>query len=98
MALDLSTPLPNYLLKRITCDGGPEGTGWLSGTAMKYLALKIVFDLYREMPNVLILGVGGISTGGNTMEMIIAGASAVQVCTAAILQGHEISGKIDKFL
>lgn len=98
LALDLSTPLPDYLLKGLPVMGGPEGTGWLSGTALKYLALKIVFDLYKAMPNVPILGVGGISSGRDAMEMIMVGASAVQVCTAAILQGHMIFGKIAKQL
>ncbi len=98
LALDLSTPLPDYLLKGLPVMGGPDGTGWLSGTALKYLALKIVFDLYKEMPNTPILGVGGISTGRDAMEMLMVGASAVQVCTAAILQGHEVFGKIVKQL
>jgi len=98
LALDLSTPLPDYMLKGLPVMGGPDGTGWLSGSALKYLALKIVFDLYKAMPNVPILGVGGISTGRDAMEMIMVGANAVQVCTAAILYGLSIFSKIVKQL
>jgi dihydroorotate dehydrogenase (NAD+) catalytic subunit len=73
--------------------GSEEGYGWLSGRAIKALALRCVFDIARtvELP---ILGVGGVSRGVDAIEMFMAGASAVQVCTAAILRGPGVFGKI----
>ena len=41
-----------------------------------------------------IIGVGGIRTGEDAIEMMMAGASAVGVCTAAVLKGPRVLGKI----
>ena len=41
-----------------------------------------------------MIGCGGISRGTDVIEMAMAGASVVQVCTAAILRGHAVFGKI----
>jgi Pyruvate/2-oxoacid:ferredoxin oxidoreductase delta subunit len=41
-----------------------------------------------------VIGVGGISRGIDAVEMLMAGATAVQVCTAAILHGPGVFGKI----
>lgn len=73
--------------------GSKEGYGWLSGPAIRPLALRCVFDAARAV-KIPIFGVGGISTGRDAVEMFMAGASAVQVCTAAILQGPKVYGKI----
>src|SRR5208337_4771244 len=49
-----------------------------------------------------IFGVGGVSNGRDAAEMLMAGASAVQVCTEAILRGptvyEKIARELDKFL
>ena len=73
--------------------GGPEGVGWLSGPALKPLALRCVRDIARAV-DLPIIGVGGVSNGVDAVEMLMAGASAVGVCTAAILRGHGVFGKI----
>jgi dihydroorotate dehydrogenase subfamily 1 len=81
--------------------GSSEGYGWLSGPALKPLALRCVFDIARTV-DLPIVGVGGISTGIDAIEFLMAGASAVGVCTAAILKGPQVYGKIvqgmDKWL
>jgi dihydroorotate dehydrogenase subfamily 1 len=73
--------------------GGRDGVGWLSGPAIKPLALRCVRDIARAV-DLPIIGVGGISTGRDAAEMLMAGASAVGVCTAAILRGPAILGRI----
>jgi len=73
--------------------GSKEGYGWLSGPALKPLALRCVFDVARAV-DLPIVGVGGISRGGDAIEFFMVGASAVGVCTAAILKGPQVFGKI----
>jgi len=77
--------------------GGSDGYGWLSGPAIKPLAIRCVRDIARAV-RVPVIGVGGISHGIDAVEMLMAGASAVQVCTAAILHGPGVFGKIAREL
>jgi len=85
LAIDPDTRLP--LL------GGSDGYGWLSGPAIKPLALRCVRDIARAV-RIPVIGVGGVSHGIDAVELLMAGASAVQVCTAAILHGPAVFGKI----
>jgi dihydroorotate dehydrogenase (NAD+) catalytic subunit len=73
--------------------GSREGYGWLSGEALKPLALRCVFDVARTV-GLPIIGVGGITRGSDAIEFLMVGASAVGVCTAAILKGPQIYGKV----
>jgi dihydroorotate dehydrogenase (NAD+) catalytic subunit len=73
--------------------GSREGHGWLSGAAIKPLALRCVYDAARVV-KVPIIGVGGIMNGRDVAEMFMAGASAVQVCTLPILKGPNVYGKL----
>jgi dihydroorotate dehydrogenase (NAD+) catalytic subunit len=56
-------------------------TGGLSGPAIKPLALRLVWQVARNVP-VPLIGIGGISSVGDVMEFLVAGASAVQIGTA----------------
>jgi dihydroorotate dehydrogenase (NAD+) catalytic subunit len=58
-----------------------NGTGGLSGPAIKPLALRLVWHVARNV-GVPIIGVGGIATIDDVMEFLVAGASAVQIGTA----------------
>jgi dihydroorotate dehydrogenase (NAD+) catalytic subunit len=58
------------------------GTGGLSGPAIKPLALRMVFQVARALPDVPIMGIGGISDLSDVVEFLAAGASAVQIGTA----------------
>jgi len=58
-----------------------NGTGGLSGPAIKPVALRMVYDVYRAV-KIPIIGMGGIMTGGDAVEFIFAGASMVGVGTA----------------
>jgi dihydroorotate dehydrogenase subfamily 1 len=73
--------------------GSEDGYGWLSGEAIFPLALRAVFQAVKTV-DIPVLAVGGISTGADAVKMIMAGAQAVQTCTAAILKGPQIYGKI----
>ena len=56
----------------------------LSGPAIKPVALRMVYQIASEM-SVPIIGCGGISTGRDAVEFLLAGASAVQVGTATFV-------------
>jgi dihydroorotate dehydrogenase (NAD+) catalytic subunit len=60
-------------------------TGGLSGPAIKPLALRLVWEVARAVP-LPIIGSGGIVSGTDAAEFLIAGAKAVQVGTASFLQ------------
>ena len=60
----------------------PRARGGLSGPAIKPIALRIVYDVARAV-HVPVIGCGGISSGEDAVEFLMAGASAVQVGTAS---------------
>jgi dihydroorotate dehydrogenase (NAD+) catalytic subunit len=60
-------------------------TGWMSGPALKPLTLRAVFEASRAVPDAPILAVGGVRTHEDAVEMLLAGASAVQVGTAVLV-------------
>jgi dihydroorotate dehydrogenase (NAD+) catalytic subunit len=60
---------------------GPRGGG-LSGPAIHPIAVRAVFDVHRALPDVPIVGVGGVARGADAAELLLAGATAVQVGTA----------------
>ncbi|MBJ3778537.1 dihydroorotate dehydrogenase [Acuticoccus mangrovi] len=62
------------------------GVGGLSGTPVKPIALAAVYVL-RQATALPILGIGGIATGADAAEFMLAGANAVEVYTAAQLDG-----------
>lgn len=64
------------------------GGGGVSGPAIKPVALRAVADVHRVLPNAPIIGTGGVSSGVDAVEMLLAGASAVGVGTATFLDPH----------
>lgn len=58
------------------------GGGGVSGRAMGPVAVRSVYDVHAALPEVPIVGVGGIDSGADAVEMLMAGACAVQVGTA----------------
>jgi dihydroorotate dehydrogenase (NAD+) catalytic subunit len=58
------------------------GGGGLSGAAIHPIAVRAVHDVHRALPGAPIVGVGGVSRGVDAIELLLAGASAVQVGTA----------------
>lgn len=59
-----------------------SGFGGLSGPAIKPLALRLVWEVHRAFPQAPLVGIGGILSGEDAVEFLLAGASAVQVGTA----------------
>lgn len=62
-------------------------SGGLSGPMLKPIALKCVYDVYRACPGVPIIGTGGVSTGQDVIEMIMAGATVVGIGSALYYRG-----------
>jgi dihydroorotate dehydrogenase (NAD+) catalytic subunit len=58
------------------------GGGGLSGPAIHPVAVRTVYDVHRAAPELPIVGVGGVANGAAAAELMLAGASAVQVGTA----------------
>jgi dihydroorotate dehydrogenase subfamily 1 len=73
--------------------GSVKGEGWLSGFSIKPLAVYYVAGLASKL-KIPVIGVGGIFSGKDVIEMIMAGATCVQVCTAAILEGIGLHKKL----
>jgi dihydroorotate dehydrogenase (NAD+) catalytic subunit len=61
---------------------GPNGGG-LSGRAIHPVAVRVVHDVHQALPELPIVGVGGVATGWEAAELMLAGAVAVQVGTAS---------------
>ena len=60
-------------------------TGGLSGPAIFPIALRMVWQVYRSV-QIPIIGIGGISSAVDVIEMMLAGASAVQVGAASLVR------------
>ena len=58
------------------------GGGGLSGRAIHPVAVRAVHDVHAALPELPIVGVGGVASGWDAVELMLAGASAVQVGTA----------------
>lgn len=68
-------------------------TGGLSGPAIRPLAVRCVYEIYRAV-NLPIIGTGGVSTGQDAVEMIMAGATAVGLGSAVYGEGPEVFGRV----
>jgi dihydroorotate dehydrogenase (NAD+) catalytic subunit len=58
------------------------GGGGLSGPAIKPVALRAVHEVTSALPGIPVIGTGGMQSGVDAVEMLLAGASAVAVGTA----------------
>lgn len=57
-------------------------TGGLSGPAIRPIAVRAIYQVHQALPQVPILGMGGVSNGRDALEMVFAGASGVSIGTA----------------
>lgn len=81
MLLDIETSKPKLGIK--------GGRGGLSGKAIFPIALGCIYEISQAV-KIPIIGVGGISSAEDTVQMFMAGASAVQLYTAPALKGFKI--------
>jgi dihydroorotate dehydrogenase (NAD+) catalytic subunit len=58
-------------------------TGGLSGPAIRPIAVRAIYQVHSALPQVPILGMGGVASGRDALELILAGASGVSVGTAS---------------
>lgn len=72
--------------------------GGYSGPGIKPIGIRCVFELASANLGVPIIGVGGITTGEDVAEYLMAGASAVQIGTAVYSHGLEVFSKIESEL
>jgi len=76
------------------------GLGGLSGPAIKPIALRLVYEAARAV-RIPVIGLGGIASGEDAAEFLVAGASAVQVGTASFWDPGapaRIARELDRFL
>ena len=66
------------------------GGGGLSGPAIHPVAVRAVHDVHAALPDLPIVGVGGVARGTDAVELLMAGASAVQVGTASFADPRSI--------
>jgi dihydroorotate dehydrogenase (NAD+) catalytic subunit len=57
-------------------------TGGLSGPAIRPIAVRAIYQVHKALPNVPILGMGGVASGRDALELVLAGASGISVGTA----------------
>ena len=72
MAIDVETRRPRL----------GAGGGGLSGPAIRPVAVRAIYDVCSAFPGATVVGAGGIATGEHAVELMLAGASAVEVGTA----------------
>jgi dihydroorotate dehydrogenase (NAD+) catalytic subunit len=58
-------------------------TGGLSGPAIRPIAVRAIYQVHAALPQIPILGMGGVASGRDALELILAGASGVSVGTAS---------------
>jgi dihydroorotate dehydrogenase (NAD+) catalytic subunit len=63
-------------------------TGGLSGPAIRPVAVRCVWQVKKALPHLPILGMGGIGSGRDALQFLLAGASAVSVGTAVFGDPH----------
>ena len=77
--------------------GSSDGRGWLSGRSILPIGLHFVATIY-SLSKKPIIGVGGVRTAEDVVKYLMAGASAVQICSLSILKGQNVYGKLAKDL
>ncbi len=85
MVIDIESQMPILSFKK----------GGLSGPMIKPVAVRCVYDIYKAV-NIPIIGLGGITTGEDAIEMIMAGATLVGIGSAVHYRGIDIFAKVTK--
>jgi len=75
--------------------GSEMGYGWLTGSAIKPIILRYVDEIAGQTSKPVI-GIGGVVTAADVVEMMMAGAGAVGLCTARILKGMAYLSRLNR--
>ena len=71
-------------------------TGGMSGPAVKPIALRMVWQVAKAV-KIPVVGIGGITTGADAIEFLLAGASAVEIGTANFMN-PAVTGEIVDYI
>lgn len=85
MVIDIESRYPVLAFKK----------GGLSGPMIKPIAVRCVYDIFKAV-SIPIIGLGGISTGTDAIEIIMAGATLVGIGTAVGYRGITVFDKVNK--
>ena len=91
MAIDVDTHRPRLA----------SGTGGLSGPAIRPVAVRAIFQVARALPEVPLIGMGGVRTWQDAVELLLAGAWAVAIGTANFYDPHvtiEVAQGVGRYL
>jgi dihydroorotate dehydrogenase (NAD+) catalytic subunit len=83
MVIDVESGLP-ILANRV---------GGISGPAMRPIAVRCVYEICSQV-DVPVIGLGGVLTGADALEMVTAGAQAVGLGSAVYYRGVEVFGQV----
>jgi len=77
--------------------GSTDGSGYLSGEAIKPVMIKYVYDIasYVDLP---VVGVGGVQTAQDVIEATMVGATAVGMVAAPLLRGLQVFDRVARRL
>jgi len=84
---------PVNLIKGKSPLGSKDGYGWISGPVIKPISLSRI-RMITQSVDIPVIGVGGIKSAEDILEFIAAGASAVQMLSAAMLYGKDLYSRI----
>ena len=77
------------------------GVGGYSGPGLKPVSLRCVYEVHRALPDLPLVGCGGVATGSDVAEYMMAGASAVQLGTVHLAEpkaGRRIERELAKVM
>lgn len=87
MVIDIESRLPVLAFKK----------GGLSGPMIRPIAVRCVYDIFQAV-SIPIIGLGGITTGEDAVEIIMAGASLVGMGSAVRYRGINVFNRVNKEL
>ena len=87
MVIDIESKMPVLAFK----------TGGLSGPMIKPIAIRCVYEIFKAV-SIPVIGLGGITTGEDAVEIIMAGASLVGIGSAVRSRGIDVFNKVNNEL
>lgn len=82
------------LKRRAVTIGTKDGVSWVSGPAIKPVALHRVMTIRNAYPDLPIIACGGVENAEDVLEFILAGADLVQMLSEALINGRQVYNDI----